>query len=342
MLGTSNITTTLVGNELGVSGNNVSVLCKSDKINMWSKWKPIKSTSLGGITESILQSSNYGLSYQTFVSVSDAAEYFDGIMNGWIYDRPYDIFRLGDFRNYKHDAKPIIHSYTNTESAINSTPGATMGASAILNDDPNDVRLIDIPNFQTMYFGIIIKKGSTVRYSTSTAPLGDNQVGMNVLLSTYNLPVGSYEVYPVLCAQPYINNTNSTPAQPVGQSFIPVPNVKIGYVLVVDSEVTVDLRGMSDRDGLVTWECTISVMSGANAISFDTNYVWLRFARNNITDAIQSGEIRNTISNFVVQGGQTKTLSGEIQIPRKNEMYNLWITLKSSTYIRQTAIMIPM
>ena len=40
-LGTTNITTTLVGNTLGIASKDVGTLCSSSLINKWSKNKPV-------------------------------------------------------------------------------------------------------------------------------------------------------------------------------------------------------------------------------------------------------------------------------------------------------------
>ena len=37
-LGTTNISTTLVGTTLGTSSRDVGTLCKSAKVNMWAKF----------------------------------------------------------------------------------------------------------------------------------------------------------------------------------------------------------------------------------------------------------------------------------------------------------------
>ena len=39
-LASSGITTSLVGNTLGISNRNVGGLCTSSNVNPWSKWKP--------------------------------------------------------------------------------------------------------------------------------------------------------------------------------------------------------------------------------------------------------------------------------------------------------------
>ena len=42
MLPSTEITTTLVGNTLGISSRDVGILCTSDNINYFSKYKPVK------------------------------------------------------------------------------------------------------------------------------------------------------------------------------------------------------------------------------------------------------------------------------------------------------------
>ena len=60
-LGTTNISTTLVGTTLGTSSRDVGTLCKHASINKWSKWKPIRLNKVSGITVADLASVNYGI-----------------------------------------------------------------------------------------------------------------------------------------------------------------------------------------------------------------------------------------------------------------------------------------
>ena len=54
-LGTTNISTTLVGTTLGTSSRDVGTLCTHPNINPWSKWKPISYWSNSGIDNNILK-----------------------------------------------------------------------------------------------------------------------------------------------------------------------------------------------------------------------------------------------------------------------------------------------
>ena len=59
-LASSGITTSLVGNTLGISNRNVGGLCTSSNVNPWSKWKPIHST-VSTMTLGELKNRNYGI-----------------------------------------------------------------------------------------------------------------------------------------------------------------------------------------------------------------------------------------------------------------------------------------
>jgi hypothetical protein len=102
---------------LGVASRDVGTLCSSDRINMWAKHKPIKFAKWSELTE------------RDIISAHDPANniFFGikitGTINGvfdhtlselhsatFTYIRPeggaLEPFRMTDFNNYKHDAKP--------------------------------------------------------------------------------------------------------------------------------------------------------------------------------------------------------------------------------------------
>lgn len=106
MLTRTNISTTLVANEIRSSSRDVGVLCTSPNINMWSKWKPINANCTT-LTDQILISHNYGITAPSVSSTIDAA-----LTKVWSYDRPKggatSPYRLGDFRGYDHTAPPPV------------------------------------------------------------------------------------------------------------------------------------------------------------------------------------------------------------------------------------------
>lgn len=93
------ITTTLVGNELVVATRNVGNLCRAESINKWSAWKPVRSNKLTGLTQSDMESVGYGI-----YRVNEAQfpwQFGYNKPRGGAYSEYY---RLGDFRNYNHQA----------------------------------------------------------------------------------------------------------------------------------------------------------------------------------------------------------------------------------------------
>ena len=110
-LGTTNIRTDLVGATLGTSSRDVGTLCTHSAINRWSKWKPIRSPKIAGLTETDLANATYGLevlsgrTYSLFRAMTGEE---GDIGVGVIYNAPtggaQSPFRIGDFRNYNHSA----------------------------------------------------------------------------------------------------------------------------------------------------------------------------------------------------------------------------------------------
>lgn len=98
VLGTKNITTTLVRNTLGEDNNDVGLLCKSSKINMFSKRKPVRDSRDFLAFADVGVADNYG------IVVPD----WNGGNQVWTYNHPRggsrEPYRIGDFRQYYHEA----------------------------------------------------------------------------------------------------------------------------------------------------------------------------------------------------------------------------------------------
>jgi len=113
-LGNTGISTAVIKNAIGESSNVLRVLCRSDRVNRYSKHKPVS-----GVWP---KSSNnqYALSVPAFVW---------GSHQDWTYAKPSSEYREGDFRKYEHAALPPIGlkagSFT-TEYNIRASDGAIM------------------------------------------------------------------------------------------------------------------------------------------------------------------------------------------------------------------------
>lgn len=95
----TNISTTLVGQTLGSGSRDVGTLCTHPNINKWSKWKPVRSNKVKGLTVTDMENLSSGLSRLDMYEV--------------VYLKPTggasSPYRLGDFRNYNHAAIPPVN-----------------------------------------------------------------------------------------------------------------------------------------------------------------------------------------------------------------------------------------
>lgn len=127
-LASSGITTSLVGNTLGISNRNVGGLCTSSNVNPWSKWKPIHST-VSTMTLGELKNRNYGIE---IVQANNPTSLVSAIKangnKGYTYNNPTggsnSPYRLGDFRNYEHSAAMPLYA-TYKDGAVQNIGGVT-------------------------------------------------------------------------------------------------------------------------------------------------------------------------------------------------------------------------
>lgn len=135
-LGTTNISVSLVQSTLNARDVNlkpihdIGALCTHQNVNQWSKWKPVNLSKVSGITTEDLSNINYGLVIVTGVTpqaLKLACEE-DGYSVGYV--QPSTAFRLGDFRNYDHNA--VIP----TSSGIGTSGLTVKKGASVYNDVP--------------------------------------------------------------------------------------------------------------------------------------------------------------------------------------------------------------
>ena len=98
----SNISISMVRNELGETSNDLSVLCKSDNINKWSKWKPVNNSVVTN-TQATLAAFNYGITAPTQYNSPQLLHTALLSTTFYNYQKP-EMYRLGDFRNYEKNS----------------------------------------------------------------------------------------------------------------------------------------------------------------------------------------------------------------------------------------------
>lgn len=117
-LGTTNIWTSLVRDKLGESSDDINDLCTSDKVNMFSKFKPIDINRLFSVSSSEHEALNYG------IIVYQIADFKNTTGKKWEWLKPTSYpKRLQDFRNYYHDAPNPIEHIRGTNYIVNRFDG---------------------------------------------------------------------------------------------------------------------------------------------------------------------------------------------------------------------------
>ncbi|HPB85633.1 MAG TPA: hypothetical protein PLR63_07585 [Paludibacteraceae bacterium] len=189
-LPTTGITTSMVAKAIGEGSNDVGTLCKSTKINKWSKWKPVSIAKVTGITGSDLQSANYGLSIP-------AADSDDGtyLSQTWGYIKPTgganSPYRIGDFRTYEHASvlpfKLIMPNYI----AVGSSGVVAKITFPSISANNVDGKYF----FGDKYFGVLIKEGTQLQYKTATTTINNGGTTVDFSESTLLDTTGTIELY---------------------------------------------------------------------------------------------------------------------------------------------------
>lgn len=172
-LGVTNITISQIKTALGEISNNLSYLCKSGNINMFSKRKPVVDSRLSIPSNEVGQANNYGISVPLW----------NGANQAWTYTKPsggaLSPFRIGDFRGYYHDAglPIIISSYTGVihNIAYNSILQLS-GISSVPDPDSPGLAIGDVlPG----YFFAVQLKNSANEVVWGTNPIAES-VGITI------------------------------------------------------------------------------------------------------------------------------------------------------------------
>lgn len=202
---------------LSASGNDMGqIVTDSDVIiNKWAKYKPLRSSKLGILTDAERASLNHGLVINKYTTVAG----IEGASGDWEYLRPRGLahnewFRFDDFahesadlRGYNHYAECFVDDadipsrYVKASGGIrvqiNFTPDAQLPQDSIGIADLYDVNG-DSFVFEDMYLGVLLSKGGNYRYKTSDDTIGDNGYWAEVYFdeaTVDNLDLGDCIVY---------------------------------------------------------------------------------------------------------------------------------------------------
>ena len=195
-LGTTNISTSLVGTTLGTSSRDVGTLCTHLSINKWSRYKPVDG-AWPGIT--------LGFEIASTNATKPAKSHF----TQWIYKPPTggsaSPFRLGDFRGYDHDSTTLLQKATNMGVTFfgTQTAGNDIKVSCDFGDYATLASIKNMPKFADCYLGLAVYKGTTIGYldpvwfQCGTAKIGSN-AGELITISASDVPLADRDIIEIV------------------------------------------------------------------------------------------------------------------------------------------------
>lgn len=217
------ITSTMVGDKIGSESRKWSVLCTHSNINKWSKWKPVISNKATSLIEQDFQNVDYGL-----VAPDPTTDFKSTVNNNWIYEKPINFpHRIGDFRNYNHDAPApmgIESDFVIKEGQVSKI----FSVALTVGDNPYYISLDDFKSgFRTdignYYYGIVFVNGATEVYQTATENIANGGNDLVVNLNHAVFKSTGTKAYHLLCDIKATSLTNVSGAGVGLLKFLPVP-----------------------------------------------------------------------------------------------------------------------
>lgn len=216
---------------LGENSNSLSILSTSNNVNKWSFYKPIQFNKTTALTDEEINSKNCGFYNFVFNTPFDLIH---NIGEVWKYEKPSSYFRLSDFKYYNHNAERwyILQELNNNNNNFRLD----------LNTDISLFTSFQELKNQDLDFGFLI---STTLDNTTVSGYYYKQCNIldldgNYHIDASSLPIGTYQVIPVLTSDIRYNsgtltaiNRNSDfvgswyafPSQPIAIQVADIPPI---------------------------------------------------------------------------------------------------------------------
>ena len=344
-LGTTSITTTLVGNTLGLVSRDVGTLCSSSLINKWSKYKPViypTISTTGNWWKAV--DGNCGLSIPEYSNINNLVT---AITNGvtWNYNKPTggasSPYRLGDFRGYEHNANIPFEGFYVPSIAYNNSANSVVGAAiSISSGEINSLAITDIDKIKDWYFGcyMIKSSGSTLypRYITTANTVSDGTSSVEIPI--YGLPAGTYYVYPFLCQNPRA----SLDIPESSNIFVAFDGITRETVDIANNPIVVFIaaRWRNDNVNSGVIEMEIGLTNNASAsVTLQNCYAAMRYGSKAYQDPYQTGEKSEALGSITIPANSTVTrnLSFSIHNSDSTSGWKAWFSTTSPYSIIKSA-----
>lgn len=318
---------------LGESVNTLSGLCKSTKINWWSKKKPVQFTGTRSSTWWKSRTQDCGINPYQLSSVADVINHCDGTENGWTYERPNGStypYRLLDFQGYNHNARAVISNIrVSPTTVVRTSAGKLSVISTMPISSDSQLTLADMGSMADCYLGLYAKMttGSTARCGANTIKLSANG-GDAFELSTNGWTAGSWRVYPFITTVSGDNNTLT------GTRYS-CPFANYTAITVVATAVIVRITNFVQASAL-KWTVTVVITNSTTGSVTLTNNSWItRPDYEGERDPETVSDVSGTIASQTVAGnGGSKTLTLTVTVTSDAADNNpmLYVRFNSGVY----------
>ena len=338
-LGTTNITTTLVGQTIGVASRDVGTLCSSSLINKWSKYKPviypvIATAGIANWWKTL--DGNCGFAIPEYSNINNLVT---AIINGvtWNYNKPTggasSPYRLGDFRGYAHNADiPFGAFYVPTNEYNNSASSVVRASMLISLGEIDSLTITDIDKIKDWYFGcyMIKSSGSTLypRYITTANTVSDGVSSVEIPI--YGLPAGTYYVYPFLCQNPRA----SLDIPESSNTFVAFDGITRETVDIANNPISVFIdaqwRNNDVNSGVIEMELRLT-NNASESVTLQNCYAAMRYGSKAYQDPYLLGEKSESLGSITIPANSTITrnLSFSIHNSDSTSGWKAWFSTSS-------------
>lgn len=347
------VTITDVKTALGETSNDLGTLCRSDKINMWAKYKPVELNKTFTSDEFDFENRKWrdnatwyrgadfegvgicGIKIAHSSTLQSLTELYDKGQSNWSRVKVGSTFacpyRLSDFVGYKHAAtapfkRPFVTSKTNENGSV----FATMMIKNL--DTENELTMQEFGKLSEAYLGLALKDaaGRLVYFMTTDKTLKDG--GINVEMQGIAFAPGDYKAYLFLCSAVLALNK-----PPVQATYYTIPDFKPSVVNITSEAQHINdyftIKAREDIRGhiIVDVEIKDNYVRRSNNENF---YIILRFASSETGSPMKIGEQAFTFTD--VEAGMKYTHMFDKRA--SEERYKIEYTFMSvtqETYIKE-------
>lgn len=344
---------------LGVSDSDVYKLCRSEKINMWSRYKPVRITDTLFPDRNSLwyrgSNNDCGIKPTRATSTDVIPALYNEGWADWSYSRPTggmgSPLRLADFEKYLHNAiAPIKRFMCPSLVRQNGTfTCSVLVASPVENEEQfkeaGSISLSEIfisgVKLSKWYLGAVVTdtEGTVKFFAAGSKNSVDGSFGYGFPeFSTNTLQLNhDYYIYPFLARNPQVQGGDI-----VVNEFLTLPDSNRGQFRVVSAA---EMEGVSIRltakysydagGNKVSVFGTLSVHCSNNPKTFSNNFIQFRFSTSSESSSLLVGEDQRKIPDFTVPGNggeYTYDYTYYINSSYRNKDYYVYVTLNSAQY----------